>query len=275
MIGFFDSGLGGLSVWRTWVSLYPSVPTIYVADQAYCPYGERSVDFILARADKLTRFLQQQGVSTLVIACNTATSAAGMVLRTAYPNLIIVGIEPALKPAMLTTKTRHIGVLATAATLTGKKFQHLLERVEPLVTVTALAGEGWVACVEKGDIDNPEAQACVDRVLADLSATNIDQWVLGCTHYPFLAEAIQKSLSSKMNCPVTLIDPAPAVCRQAALLAGLTVSDEDYHLANLGMRPTLHQFYTTAPSTQTLQHFVEKITDIEPATCAFFTVNIE
>ena len=274
MIGFFDSGLGGLSVWREWVNLYPNVPTVYVADQAHCPYGERSVDFIVARAEKLTQFLAQKGITTLVIACNTATSAAGAALRSAHPNLNIVGMEPALKPAMLATTTRHIGVLATAATLAGTKFQHLLERLDPSVTVTTLAGEGWVACVENGDIGNPAAQAVVARVLANLSATDIDLWVLGCTHYPFLADEIHKILSAQMTCPVTLIDPAPAVCRQAALLAGWpqfnVVSFTQLPAAPQTLRPTLHQFYTTASNTQTLQRFVEKISDITPAACAFF-----
>ena len=274
MIGFFDSGLGGLSVWREWVNLYPNVPTVYVADQAHCPYGERSVDFIVARAEKLTQFLAQKGITTLVIACNTATSAAGAALRSAHPNLNIVGMEPALKPAMLATKTRHIGVLATAATLAGTKFQHLLERLDPSVTVTTLAGEGWVACVENGDIGNPAAQAVVARVLANLSATDIDLWVLGCTHYPFLADEIHKILSAQMACPVTLIDPAPAVCRQAAVLAGWPQGHPVNKATSPVMRPTLHQFYTTASSTQPLQNFVEKITDIEPAACTFFSVKI-
>ncbi len=210
MIGIFDSGVGGLSVWREIRDLLPKQNSCYVADEAYCPYGEKTVEEVQVRSFKIATFLIQQGANMIVVACNTATAAAIKKLREAYPTVPIVGMEPAVKPAALQTKTQQIGLLATAGTLQGRLFQETRDRFTTGITLHAQVGHGLVELVESGKAESPEAEALLRTYLNPMVRANIDHLVLGCTHYPFLEVSIRKTLPPN----VVILNPARAVARQ-------------------------------------------------------------
>ncbi len=212
-IGVFDSGVGGLSVWRAIERLLPEVPTIYLADQAYCPYGDKSPERIAERSLAIARYLYGQGCRLLVVACNTATAAAIGTLRHIWGGRMpIVGMEPALKPAVLQTQTGHIGLLATAGTLNGRLFRETKARFAEHVTVHSCIGHGLVECVEAGHIQTPQTMALLAQYLAPMLSDRIDHLVLGCTHYPFLIPALEELLPAG----VVVVEPAEAVARQVA-----------------------------------------------------------
>lgn len=208
-IGVFDSGVGGLSVLRAIRESLPREQLIYVADSAYLPYGDKSRALVEARAISISEFLLQQGAKAIVVACNTATSAAVATLRSRF-GVPIVGVEPALKPAVEQTRSGIVGVLATSGTLRGEKFSQLQERVAGEVEVLMQACHGWVEQVESGDLRSPAARALVERYVRPLIERDADTLVLGCTHYPFLAPLIQEVAGNN----VTVIDPSPAIARE-------------------------------------------------------------
>jgi len=213
MIGVFDSGLGGLSVWRELVKQLPDEAVLYLADRSYCPYGKRSAEQLRRRCEAITRYLISQGAEIIVIACNTATSAAAQHLRGQF-SLPIVGMEPAVKPAALLSRRGKIGVLATEATLSGDKFRLLADRYRDQAEVLVQPAPQLVELVEHGDLDSAHARAVVASQLEPLLAAGVDQIVLGCTHFPFLTPLMQELAGPH----VALIDPAGAVCRQTARL---------------------------------------------------------
>jgi glutamate racemase len=188
-IGVFDSGVGGLSVLRAIQAELPHERLIYVADSAYVPYGEKSRDFVVRRAQALTQFLVDEGAKAVVVACNTATAAAVVDLR-AHFNLPIIGIEPALKPAVAVTHTGVVAVLATAGTLQSEAFAELVARYGQHVRVCTQACPGLVERVEACDLDSALTRALVAQYTAPLLAAGADTLVLGCTHYPFLMPAV-------------------------------------------------------------------------------------
>jgi glutamate racemase len=250
MIGMFDSGLGGLSVWRELTRLLPQEPVIYLADRAYCPYGGRSGEDILARSEMITRYLVGQGAKLIVIACNTATSAAARELRRRYPDLPIVGMEPAVKPAALHSRSGQIAVLATRATLKGEKFLELKAQYDDSVDILPLPGDGFVELVESGDLASEQAHRVVQRQLQPLQTQAVDQVVLGCTHYPFLSPLIERALPPG----VKLIDPARAVSQQAERLL------HRHGLASMpGERPD-HRFVTTGDALS-MRNFLRQVLD--------------
>ena len=209
-IGIFDSGSGGLSVYREIVKLLPYEQYVYFADNAHCPYGEKSAAYIQDRARAITGILLGMGADIIVVACNTATAAAISTLRAEYPKVSFVGMEPAVKPAALGTKTGVIGVLATAGTLKGSKYLKTKGQYEDDVRIVEHVGEGFVELVENGILDGPEAEETVRKSLQPLLDAGADRIVLGCTHYPFLKPVI----SAIAGPDVQIIDPAPAVARQ-------------------------------------------------------------
>ena len=213
-IGIFDSGSGGLSVYREIVKILPYEQYVYFADNAHCPYGEKSVEYIQDRARAITDILLGMGADVIVVACNTATAAAIATLREEYPDVPFVGMEPAVKPAALGTKTGVIGVLATAGTLKGSKYLHTKGHFEDDVRIVEHVGEGFVELVENGILDGPEAYATVKASLQPLLDAGADRIVLGCTHYPFLRPVIEAIAGPD----VQVIDPAPAVARQTVRL---------------------------------------------------------
>jgi len=216
-IGMFDSGLGGLSVLREVVRLLPDADVVYVADSAHVPYGTKPPAFIRDRSLAITRFLvESQHARGIVVACNTATTHAVAALRNAFPSIPIVGMEPALKPAAAATRTGVVGVLATAATLGGERFAELAERYTDGVELLTQPSPGLVECVEIGDLGGPESERLLRLYTGPMLARGADTIVLGCTHYPFLREAIERIVGAG----VTLIDTGAAVARQTARVLG-------------------------------------------------------
>ena len=208
MIGIFDSGVGGLSVYREIVRILPEEKYIYWSDNAHCPYGEKSRDYIIDRARAVTSFLIEQGADIIVVACNTATAAAISTLREEFP-VPFIGMEPAVKPAAQATRSGVVGVLATAGTLKATKYMDTRAKWARDVRIVEHIGQGFVELVEKGNVSGPEAESIVEKSVRPLIEAGADTIVLGCTHYPFLAETIIKAAGT----PVTLIDPAPAVAK--------------------------------------------------------------
>ncbi len=213
-IGLYDSGLGGISVMHAVRALLPTHNLIYLADTAYCPYGPRPPAEVRARALACAGWLLHQGAQVVVVACNTATSAALELLRAEIPQPII-GMEPGIKPAIATTRNGQIGVLATDGTLAGSRFATLIERFASNVVVQTVPCPGLVAQVEAGDLNSPQTRALLMEYLAPLQASGIDTLVLGCTHFPFLTPLIAELVGPT----VTIIDTGPAVARQVARIA--------------------------------------------------------
>ena len=209
-IGIFDSGSGGLSVYRELQKLLPLEQYRYYADNAHCPYGEKSPLYIRRRARFITERFLDWKADIIVVACNTATAAAIATLRNEYPDVPFVGMEPAVKPAALGTETGVIGVLATAGTLKGSKYLNTRGLYESDVKIVEHVRQGFVELVERGILDGPEAEETVKASLQPLLDAGADRIVLGCTHYPFLKPVIER-----LSGPgVQVIDPAPAVARQ-------------------------------------------------------------
>ena len=208
MIGIFDSGTGGLSVLKEIVRLLPDERYVYYSDNAHCPYGEKSPDFIRARCRSITEILLEKGADVIVVACNTATAAAIQDLRQTW-SVPFIGMEPAVKPAALGTRSGVIGVLATAGTLKGSKYLTTKGNFEDNCTIVEQVGKGFVELVEKGILTGPEAEAVVGESLQPLLDAGADTIVLGCTHYPFLKETLRKLAGPNIR----FIDPAPAVAR--------------------------------------------------------------
>ncbi len=209
-IGIFDSGSGGLSVYRELEKTLPQEQYFYFSDNAHCPYGEKSPLYIQRRARYITDWALDHGADVIVVACNTATAAAIATLRAEYPDVPFVGMEPAVKPAALGTRTGVIGVLATAGTLKGSKYLNTRGLYEDDVKIVEHVGQGFVELVENGMLDGPEAESVVLASLQPLLDAGADTIVLGCTHYPFLQGIIERLAGPS----VRVIDPAPAVARQ-------------------------------------------------------------
>jgi glutamate racemase len=248
-IGLFDSGVGGLSVWRAVVNYLPSEATIYFADSAHCPYGSRATEEVKALSSAITRFLLSHNCKLIVVACNTASAAALDSLRSEF-NVPIVGMEPAIKPAAQQTQTGHVGVLATAGTLQGDLFQNTSRHYANGVQVHVQVGEGLVEQVESGQLDSPQTEALLRQYLAPMLVAGVDQIALGCTHYPLLIPLIEQIVAGQ----ATVIDPAQAVARQVARVL------EKYNLGTTASpkSPPMHKFYSTG-SPETLQHLIEKV----------------
>jgi glutamate racemase len=210
VIGVFDSGVGGLSVWREIAAQLPDESSVYFADQGHIPYGPRPMQEIRAFSEAIARFLLGQGCSIIVVACNTASAAALTHLRATFPGVPFVGMEPAVKPAVQTTRTGRIGVMATPATFQGDLFASVVERFASGVQLVKQVCPGLVEQVETGQLDTPDTEAMLREFLAPMMAAGVDTIVLGCTHYPFLAPAIQRIVGPG----VSVIDPSPAVARQ-------------------------------------------------------------
>ncbi len=208
-IGIMDSGVGGLSVLREILKVLPWERYVYFSDNAFCPYGEKSAEFIRERCRSITDLMLSKGAEAMVVACNTATAAAIQTLRSEYA-IPFVGMEPAVKPAALGTKSGIIGVLATAGTLKGSKYLNTKGRFQDEVKILEHVGQGFVELVEKGELTGPHAEEVVSRSLTPLLEAGADTIVLGCTHYPFLLDTLQKISGPGIN----FIDPAPAVARR-------------------------------------------------------------
>lgn len=208
-IGFFDSGVGGLSVLRHALDQVAGAPLLYIADSAHAPYGGRAPAEVTARCRSIARFLVEQGAEALVVACNTATAIAIEALRSEFDQPI-VAMEPALKPAARMTRTGKVAVLATPGTLASARYARLLSDHGRAIEVHERPCRQWVEVVEAGDLDSPRVHDLVNAELAPLDRLGVDTYVLGCTHYPFLAGSIRNVLGAEVG----LVDPGPAVIAQ-------------------------------------------------------------
>jgi glutamate racemase len=221
-IGVFDSGVGGLSILGALRAAMPQQDFVYFADNAFAPYGERAPAWVAERAQAVTAYLQgEHGLQLLVIACNTATAAAVDLLRSRHPDLPVVGVEPAIKPALQQSRTGRIGVMATRVTLQSKRFERLLSTHGAQGSVVLQACDGLAEAIEQDDASAVQA-LCAQHTQAmgrfGGQAGDIDTLVLGCTHYPL----IKPMLARMVGPQVTLIDTADAVARRTRALLGLS-----------------------------------------------------
>jgi glutamate racemase len=216
-VGVFDSGLGGISVLRELRRRLPAEDYIYVADSAWCPYGIKSPEEIRARSEHVVGSLIEAGAKTVVIACNTASAMAVFSLREVFPDVPLIGLEPAVKPAVERTRVGKVGVLATPRTVAGERLRWLIETYAAGVAVHRVAATGLVELVEAGILDGPEVDAALRPLLDPMIDVGVDKLVLGCTHYPFLRGAIERY----MGPAVDVIDSGAAIARRLdAVLSG-------------------------------------------------------
>jgi glutamate racemase len=229
-IGVYDSGFGGLSVWRELRRMLPNESLIYLGDGKNCPYGGRSREDITAFATDAMEHLVTEGAKMVVVGCNTATTAAVAHLRERWSDMPIVGLEPAVKPACLSSRTRRIAVLATEHSLQSEMFLSTALRYAGDVEVVKVVGEGFVELVERGAEHSAEAEAAVRKVVEPLLGMDIDKIVLGCTHYPFLRPLIEGVIGDR---DIAVIDSGEAVARRVKwLLERYDIGAEEGNVAN-------------------------------------------
>lgn len=236
-IGVYDSGFGGLTVWREVRHALPSESLVYLGDGKNCPYGSRPREEVRRLADEAVAYLVAQGCKMVVVACNTATAAAIDFLRDKYAPMPIVGMEPAVKPACLATRSGVVGVLATERSLDGEMFRRTAARYGRDIEVICAPGRGFVELVESDRESTPEAEQAVRAAVAGMLARGADQIVLGCTHYPFLLPVLQRVVGES---GVQIVDPSPAVARRVVQL----LDQHDLHAAP--DHPAVYSFHTFA-----------------------------
>jgi len=207
-IGLFDSGIGGTSIWSAIHQLMPNEDTIYLADSKNAPYGQKSKDEIIALSIKNTEFLLEKNAKIIVVACNTATTNAIKELRSKY-KIPFIGIEPAIKPAALHSKTQTIGILATKGTLSSELFNKAVE-VYQETKIIEQVGHGIVELIENGELNSKEMNALLHSYVDPMIQQNIDYLVLGCSHYPYLIPQLEKILPPHIQ----IIDSGEAVAKQ-------------------------------------------------------------
>ena len=207
-IGIFDSGVGGLSVWKEILKLMPDAHFLYVSDGAYCPYGPRPAEEVIERARAITKFLINRGSDIIVVACNTATAAAIDTLRREF-DIPFIGMEPAVKPAILNSKSGVVGVLATKGTFGGRLYSNTLHKYALGAKVLEQIGDGLVELVERGEYKGDNVNILLHKYIDPMVKEGADHIVLGCTHYPFLIKEIEKITGER----IAIVDPAPAVAK--------------------------------------------------------------
>jgi glutamate racemase len=250
-IGIFDSGIGGLSVWREIARQLPHEDTIYFADQIHIPYGPRSLQEIRSFSEAITRFLLDCGCKIIVVACNAASAAALKHVRATFPATPFVGMEPAVKPAAETTHTGVVGVLATPATFQGELFASVVERFANSVQLVKEVCPGLVQQIEAGRLNTPDTLEMLERFLQPIRAANADTIVLGCTHYPFVIDAIRELAPG-----VNVIDPAPAVARQVDRVL------RERRLQGVMDQPGQHHFVTSGDLDR-FQDILRRLVNVE------------
>ena len=237
-VGVFDSGIGGVSVLRSIRAEMPHADLIYVGDNIHLPYGEKSMEEIRTYTRGVVQFLIDSGCKVIVIACNTASAAALKQMRDEFPHITFVGMEPAVKPAAEQTQTGVVGVIATTATFQGELFASVVERFANNVKVLRQPCPGLVQQIEAGELATDKTKSMLHLWLDPMKEQNIDRLVLGCTHYPFVAETIHGILGDG----VQIIDPAPAIARQVKRVS-------DYEKLKSGRAGEV-QFYTSGNPEQ-------------------------
>lgn len=242
-IGLFDSGIGGTSIWKAIHQLMPNEATLFLADSLNAPYGIKSKDEIIALSCKNTEYLLNLNCKIIVVACNTATTNAIKELRSKY-EVPFIGIEPAIKPAALHSKTQKIGILATKGTINSTLFHNSLQQYQN-VTFVEQIGHGLVELIENGQINSLEMFELLNSYLQPMIAADIDYLVLGCSHYPYLIPQIKKILPPH----ITIIDSGEAVARQTQKVLQETCGLHD-------LTTTAEQIFYTNSQPEVLQSFV-------------------
>jgi glutamate racemase len=231
-IGIFDSGVGGTSIWKEINALLPLENTIYLSDSKNAPYGNKSKQAIIKLAIKNTEFLLKQNCKIIVVACNTATTNAIKILRENY-DVPFIGIEPAIKPAALQTRTNTIGILATEGTLDSELFEKTSSTINQKIIRKEVIGKGLVELIENGKLYSDEMAGLLSLYIKPLIKADVDCLVLGCTHYPYLIPQIRKLVGNRMQ----IIDSGEAVAKQTKAIL------EKHQLINNTQENSRHQFY--------------------------------
>lgn len=247
-IGIFDSGVGGTSIWREMIKLLPEENTIYLADSKNAPYGEKTPTDILNLSIKNTELLLARGCKLIVVACNTATTNAISHLRAQY-DLPFIGIEPAIKPAALKSKTKTVGVLATKGTLSSELFSKTSKDHAANITIVEREGIGLVSLLESGELHSRKTSELLQEYLSPMLAANMDHLVLGCTHYPYLMPILKQLLPED----VKIIDCGEAVAKQTERVLN------QHKLRNVSGKEGMHQLYTNG-EVDILKGFLSDIT---------------
>jgi glutamate racemase len=248
-IGLFDSGIGGTSIWKEVRALLPNENTIYLADSKNAPYGLKSKEEIIFLSEKNTEILLEQNCKLIVVACNTATTNAIKELRAKY-KVPFIGIEPAIKPAALQSKTQTIGILATKGTLNSALFHENVAK-HPEVKIVEQIGHGLVQLIENDAIASEEMTELLKSYLLPMVEKNIDYLVLGCSHYPYLIPQIKKIIPAKIK----IIDSGEAVAKQTKKIL------EERDLLNVSNSTPTSLFYTNS-SKDVLQKILSPIDTI-------------
>lgn len=247
-IGIFDSGIGGLTIWKEIVTLLPNENTVYIADSINAPYGRKSkqqiIDLCIACCDQLL----EHHCKVIVVACNTATTNAIEELRSKY-QVPIIGIEPAIKPAILNTKTSNIGVLATKGTLSSELFASTKNKYGEDINIIEQVGSGLVELIESDQLDSEEMHKLLKSFIDPMTSQNIDHLVLGCSHYPFLKKQILELTDYKIQ----VIDSGFAVAKQTKSIL------EQIHALNKQTDQGKHQLFITNGNIPLLKRFSSEI----------------
>ena len=256
-IGFFDSGVGGLTIWNEVVSLLPSESTVYIGDSLNAPYGTKQSNEIIDLSIKNTEKLLVLGAKIIVVACNTATTQAIEVLRDSF-SVPFIGIEPAVKPAALLSRSGHIGVLATNGTIESTFFNSTIQEHSGDVMVHTQVGEGLVRAIEKGELHSKKTKEILAKHLKSLVQYDVDQIVLGCTHYPLLIPLIKDVLGSE----ISIVDSGKAVAQQTK-----RVLLENDLLNSIENTPT-HQMYSNG-SVEILKSIIEELSPVSKSSITY------
>lgn len=219
--------MGGLSIWKGIHDALPGESLIFFGDGARCPYGDKAPEIIREYTREAVDILLSKGAKLIVVACNTATAVAIDFLRETYPEIPFVGLEPAIKPATISSQTKVVGVVATKRSLEGKLYKHTAELCRKEVKILESVGEGWVESVEQNEESSPETLEKIIRVTEPMVRAGVDRIVLGCTHYPFLKEQIRSLLPDG----VEIVDSTEAVARRVKqLLSKYELYSEEGHV---------------------------------------------
>ncbi len=249
-IGIFDSGVGGTSIFKEIKALLPNENTIYLADSKNAPYGNKSKDEIIALSIKNTELLLKKKCKLIVVACNTATTNAIKILRANY-DIPFIGIEPAIKPAALNTKTKAVGILATKGTLSSELFHQTTDLYSKNIKVIEQVGEGIVPLIENGKVNSEEMKELLKVYLQPMIKADIDYLVLGCTHYPYLIPLLLEMLPNS----VKIIDSGEAVAKQTKAVL------ENKELLNIYTFPSKNEFFTNG-NTEVMTSLLDGIYNV-------------
>ncbi|OGU55716.1 MAG: glutamate racemase [Ignavibacteria bacterium RBG_13_36_8] len=234
-IGVFDSGVGGLTVWRELIKMLPHENTIYFADSKNCPYGSKKLKEIRELTFAIVKFLLSKKCKLILIACNSISASIINELRKVYPDVPFVGMEPAIKVAASLTDTKNIGVLATEATVNGELYNKTKQIIPEEININVQIGHSLVELVEAGELESQEVSDTLKKYINSFLNNAVDNVVLGCTHYPFLIDKMKEISGNKIN----YIDPAQAVIKQVERLL------VQYDIQNSASNAADHQMYSS------------------------------